>query len=85
MRGKLALTQAFKVLVIRENTDVEAALNRRRQWLLDQGFAREADGEVVYARNLLATLQRRELARAGARRAGPRDRPSRSSPNRDAW
>jgi hypothetical protein len=49
--------------------DVEAALNRRRQWLLDQGFAREVDGKVVYARNLLATLQRRELARAGARLA----------------
>jgi Protein of unknown function (DUF3363) len=45
--------------------EVEAALNRRRQWLLDQGFAREVDGNVVYARNLLATLQRRELATAG--------------------
>ena len=49
--------------------EVEAALNRRRQWLLDQGFARDVDGKVVYARNLLATLQRRELARAGARLA----------------
>ena len=49
--------------------EVEAALNRRRQWLLDQGFARDVDGKVAYARNLLATLQRRELARAGARLA----------------
>ena len=49
--------------------EVEAALNRRRQWLLDQGFGREADNQIVYARNLLATLQRRELARAGARLA----------------
>ena len=50
-------------------TEVETALNRRRQWLLDQGFAREADNQIVYTRNLLATLQRRELARAGARLA----------------
>ena len=44
---------------------VEAALNRRRQWLLDQGLARDVDGKVAYARNLLATMQ--ELASAGAR------------------
>ena len=49
--------------------EVETALNRRRQWLLDQGFAREADNQIVYTRNLIATLQRRELARAGARLA----------------
>ena len=49
--------------------EVETALNRRRQWLLDQGFGREAENQIVYARNLLATLQRRELARAGARLA----------------
>jgi hypothetical protein len=47
--------------------EVEAALNRRCQWLLDQGFAREVDGNVVYARNLIATLQRRELTTVGAR------------------
>ena len=47
--------------------EVEAALNRRRQWLLDQGFARDVDGKVTYARNLLATMQRRELASAGVR------------------
>ena len=49
--------------------EVETALNRRRQWLLDQGFGREAHNQIVYARNLVATLQRRELARAGARLA----------------
>ena len=49
--------------------EVETALNRRRQWLLDQGFGREAHNQIVYTRNLLATLQRRELARAGARLA----------------
>ena len=49
--------------------EVEAALTRRRQWLLDQGFGREVEGKIVYTRNLLATLQRRELARAGARLA----------------
>lgn len=47
--------------------EVEAALNRRQQWLLDQGLTREVEGRIVYARNLLATLQRRELGSVGAR------------------
>jgi type IV secretory pathway VirD2 relaxase len=49
---------------------VGAALRARRQWLLDQGLAREHDGRMVYARNLLQTLERRELAETGARIAG---------------
>ena len=45
---------------------VEAALERRRQHHLSHGDARRgADGGVRYRRNLLATLERRELARAG--------------------
>ena len=46
--------------------DVEAALDRRRQWLIAQGLAREDEGRIVYARNLLAVLRRRELAGAAA-------------------
>ena len=46
--------------------DVEAALDRRRQWLIAQGLAREDQGRIVYARNLLAILRRRELAGAAA-------------------
>jgi hypothetical protein len=46
--------------------DVEAALDRRRQWLIAQGLAREDEGRIVYARNLLAVLRQRELAGAAA-------------------
>jgi type IV secretory pathway VirD2 relaxase len=51
-------------------SEVGASLRARRQWLLDQGLAREQDGRTVYARNLLQTLERRELAEVGARIAG---------------
>jgi Protein of unknown function (DUF3363) len=34
--------------------------------LLDQGFAREEGGRIAYARNLLQTLERRELAKVAA-------------------
>lgn len=45
---------------------VEAALEHRRQHHLAHGDARrDADGGVHYRRDLLATLERRELARAG--------------------
>lgn len=46
--------------------EVGAALRTRRQWLLEQGLAREQDGQLRYARDLLRTLERRELGRAGA-------------------
>jgi type IV secretory pathway VirD2 relaxase len=45
--------------------EVEEALNRRRRWLLAQGLAREEAGRVIYARNLVNVLQRRELAKVG--------------------
>jgi type IV secretory pathway VirD2 relaxase len=47
--------------------EVETAVNRRRQWLLDRGLAREGQGRIVYARDLLGHLQRRELASVGAK------------------
>lgn len=50
--------------------EVGAALRARRQWLLEQGLAREQEGRFIYARNLLQTLERRELAETGARIAG---------------
>src|SRR5258708_26337338 len=50
--------------------EVGSALRARRQWLLEQGLAREQEGRFVYARNLLQTLERRELAEIGARIAG---------------
>jgi type IV secretory pathway VirD2 relaxase len=48
-------------------SELGAALTARRRWLLDQGFAREEGGRVSYARNLLQTLERRELAEVAAR------------------
>ncbi|WP_043161517.1 relaxase/mobilization nuclease and DUF3363 domain-containing protein [Bradyrhizobium sp. Ai1a-2] len=46
--------------------EVETALRARRQWLMEQGLARERGGQVRYARDLLRTLQTRELARTAA-------------------
>lgn len=48
-------------------SEVERALRLRCQWLLEQGLAREQGGRIAYARNLLQTLERRELAEVGAR------------------
>jgi hypothetical protein len=48
-------------------SEVGSALAARRQWLLDQGLAREEGGRIAYARNLLQTLERRELAEVAAR------------------
>ncbi|KRR29135.1 relaxase/mobilization nuclease RlxS [Bradyrhizobium retamae] len=47
--------------------EFEGALRLRRQWLLEQGLAREQGGRIAYARSLLQTLERRELAEVGAR------------------
>ncbi len=58
--------------------EVEAALEHRREHHLAHGDARrDADGGVRYRRNLLATLERRELARAGAELAAMRAAPFR--------
>ncbi|WP_420970832.1 relaxase/mobilization nuclease RlxS [Bradyrhizobium sp. B120] len=46
--------------------EVETALRARRQWLIEQGLAREEGGRVRYARNMLHTLEERELARTAA-------------------
>jgi len=51
-------------------SEVSAALQARRQWLLEQGLAREQGGRNAYARNLLQTLERRELAEVSIRIAG---------------
>ena len=47
--------------------EVQVALQRRRQWLLAQDLAREENGVFSVRANLLATLQRRDLARAANR------------------
>lgn len=42
---------------------VQDALQRRRQWLIAQGLAKEQAGQVAYRAGLLNVLRRRELAR----------------------
>jgi hypothetical protein len=46
--------------------EVKTALRARRQWLIEQGLAREQEGRVCYARDLFRTLTARELGRAAA-------------------
>jgi type IV secretory pathway VirD2 relaxase len=59
-------------------SEVEAALEHRRQHHLTHGDAhRNVDGGVRYRRDLLATLERRELARAGGELAATRAVPFR--------
>ncbi|HEY0597607.1 DUF3363 domain-containing protein, partial [Sphingopyxis sp.] len=43
--------------------EVQAAQAARRQWLAAEGLAGERDGRLIYRRNLLDTLRRRELLR----------------------
>lgn len=43
--------------------EAQAAQDRRRQWLIDQGLAEEQDGRTAYRQNMIVTLQRRELLR----------------------
>ncbi|MCR6629215.1 MAG: DUF3363 domain-containing protein [Magnetospirillum sp.] len=58
--------------------DVRQAMDQRRERLIEQGDAiRQGDGRVFYRRNLLATLQRRDVAGAGAELAPGQDVPFR--------
>lgn len=58
--------------------EIQAALERRRQHHIGQGDAsRDGMGRVLYRRDLLATLERRELTRVGQEIATTRDLPFR--------
>jgi type IV secretory pathway VirD2 relaxase len=50
--------------------EVREALARRRQWLIEQGLAREEQNRVVYRRDVLAILRRRELSRVATQLSG---------------
>lgn len=43
--------------------EVRRALDRRRQWLVDQELARQEGDRIVYRANMLGLLRRRELTR----------------------
>jgi hypothetical protein len=47
--------------------EMREAMDRRRRWLIEQGFAREENGRTVYPAGMIAGLQRRELAKEGAK------------------
>jgi type IV secretory pathway VirD2 relaxase len=46
--------------------DAREAQARRRQWLVAQGFAEEAEGRTTFRAGMVSALQRRELLRIGA-------------------
>jgi hypothetical protein len=57
---------------------VREAMEQRRERLIEQGDAiRRPDGRVSYRRNLIATLQEREVARVGAELAATKSMPFR--------
>ncbi len=60
-------------MVIREagfGREVNDALKRRRQWLIERELAKEEAGQTIYRANLLALLRRRDLNRAAGQLAG---------------
>jgi len=44
--------------------EARQALARRRQWLIEQGLAQQAQDQVIYRAGMLARLQRRDLIAA---------------------
>jgi hypothetical protein len=50
--------------------EVQGALTRRRQWLVEQELARREQDRIIYRSNMLALLRRREIARTGAQLSG---------------
>lgn len=52
--------------------EVRDALAHRRQWLIDQGLARQDAGRTFYQRDMLTTLMERELQQAGDKLARER-------------
>src|SRR3546814_534094 len=46
--------------------EVRTAQAARRQWLVAEQLAEDQDGRTVYRRNMLASLQRRELLRVAS-------------------
>ena len=60
--------------------DVQQAMDRRREHLIGQGdVTRHADGRIFYRRNLLATLEQRDVIRAGTALAASRSLPFRAT------
>jgi hypothetical protein len=55
-------------------------MDRRREHLIGQGDAtRHIDGRIIYRRNLLATVEQRDVIRAGTALAASRSLPFRAA------
>ena len=63
--------------------EVRTALEQRTEQLVDRGLARRRQGQVIFARDLLDTLTRRELADKAAQIAGQTGLEYRSVENGD--
>lgn len=50
----------------RHGDNIRAAQAMRQQWLVAEQLAEEQDGRTVYRRDMLASLQRRELLRVAS-------------------
>lgn len=60
--------------------EVSQAMDRRREQLVEQGDAtRQQNGRTLYRRDLLSTLEAREVARAGAELAATKPMPFRAA------
>ena len=60
--------------------DVQQAMDRRREHLIGQGDAvSHGDGRIIYRRNLLATLEQRDVIRTGTALAASRSLPFRAA------
>ena len=57
--------------------ELNQAMDSRRKRLIEQGDAtRQQNGRILYRRDLLSTLEAREVARAGAELATTKPMPS---------
>ena len=59
--------------------EVRAALEARTEYLVSEGFARRQGQRVIFVRDLLDTLRRRELSTAGVRQSMEMGRPYRAA------
>lgn len=50
--------------------EVRQALDRRRQWLIEQGLTRQEQDRIIYRANMLGLLRRRELSRVADQLSG---------------
>ncbi|MBZ9698555.1 relaxase/mobilization nuclease domain-containing protein [Mesorhizobium sp. CO1-1-9] len=63
--------------------EVRAAMDRRAEHLIEQGFAERQGGSVIFTRNLIDSLRKREIEALGEKLAGETGRPFNRSTSGD--